>query len=30
VTVEAKRVGTKCWFVLFLIRLMYLVTYLDE
>jgi hypothetical protein len=29
VTVEVKRVGKKCWFVLFLIRRMYLVTYLD-
>ncbi len=28
--VEAKRTGTKRWFVLFLISLMYLVTYLDR
>jgi MFS family permease len=30
VTVEAKRTGTKRWFVLLLISLMYLVTYLDR
>src|ERR1700675_5059994 len=30
VIAEAKRTGTKRWFVLFLISLMYLVTYLDR
>jgi hypothetical protein len=30
VTVEVKRSGAKRWFVLFLISLMYLVTYLDR
>src|SRR3984885_2429553 len=30
VTIEVKRTGTKRWFVLLLISLMYLVTYLDR